>query len=341
MRRSIISIILFCAISLTVCAQKNDTIYLSNGDRLTGELKKVETGLVFLKTDAFGTVKIEVEKINTAYSKKYYEFRTTSGFRYFGAIQRSTTPGMIEVISTGDTIPKPMWDLVTISPINQRIFQRIDGSIDLGLNYTKSIDVFQYNLDGWVSYRSENIYTKLEVTSILSESRDDQIARNNDLGINITRYLPNKWFTRLQVDAQQNTELNLEHRFQMGPTIGYDIVRTTPMRLYSLAGVLLNQEKLIEPEEKSINVEGLFSLYYSWDRYKHPKVDISSGLDIYPSLTDLGRIRVEYDASIKYEILMDVFFTLSDYYNFDNQPSAGIGDSKNDYGIITSVGYTF
>jgi hypothetical protein len=39
--------------------KKNDTVYLDNGDRITGELKKFEYGLLFLKTDAMETVNIE------------------------------------------------------------------------------------------------------------------------------------------------------------------------------------------------------------------------------------------------------------------------------------------
>ena len=40
-------------------AQKDDTVYLKNGDRITGEFKKYEGGLLFLKTDGMSTVSIE------------------------------------------------------------------------------------------------------------------------------------------------------------------------------------------------------------------------------------------------------------------------------------------
>lgn len=321
-------------------AQKNDTIYLMNGDRITGELKKVETALITLKTDAMKTLSIEVAKVNTIYSKKYFEFRTISGARYYGSIQKADAKGTINLITGFDTIPKPLWDLTVISPINNRFFQRIDGSIDLGLNYTKSIDVFQYNFNAWSTYRSTHASTRIDLTSILSESGDTSFSKNNDFGLNYTRYLPNKWFARAQIDVQQNTELNLEHRVQSGPAVGYDIVRTSPMRLYALAGLLVNREKLLSTVDPSINLEGLVSMYYTWDRYVHPKVDISCGLDVYPSFSVAGRVRLEFDTSIKYELLTDVFINVSYYQNYDNKPSAD-GFSKNDYGIVTSLGYTF
>lgn len=340
MKRFIIYTSLLCFFSATGTAQKNDTLYLSNSDRVTGEFKKYETGQIFFKTDALFNVYVKADHINTVYSKKYFEFRTQSGIRYYGSINPSKTIGSIDIITIGDTITKPLWDIVQISPINQSIFQRIDGSIDFGLSYTRSIDVFQYNLNGSATYRSTHVSTRVDVSSILSDAGDDELAKNNDIGINLTRYLPKKWFVRTQIDFQQNTQLNLDRRFQIGPAIGYDLVRTTPMRLYGLAGILLNQETLIEPRNESVNVEGLFSLYYTWYRYKHPKIDISSGFDFYPSLTVGGRYRIDYDISAKYEILTDVFFNLSYYLSFDSHPDEG-GTSKNDTGIVASIGYSF
>ena len=334
--------ILFCLFVFCVFteAQKNDTIYLMNGDRITGELKKVETALITLKTDAMKTVSIEVEKVNTIFSKKYFEFRTISGIRYYGSIQTSEAKGTVNLITGIDTIPKPLWDLSVINRINNRFFQRIDGSIDLGLNYTKSIDVFQYNFNSWATYRATHTSTRIDITSLLSESGDDAFSKNNDFGLNHTRYLPKKWFARVQIDVQQNTELNLDHRVQLGPAAGYDIIRTSPMRFYTLLGLLINREQLITAVDPTINLEGLLTLNYTWDRYVHPKVDISCGIDVYPSFSVAGRVRLEFDTSIKYELLTDVFINLSYYQNYDNKPDVD-GLSKNDYGIVTSLGYTF
>jgi hypothetical protein len=335
-----LSLLLFGTLIPKGSGQKNDTLYLLNGDRITGEIKKVESALVTLKTNAMKTVYVEVEDVNSMNSKKYFEFRTISGYRYYGSMIRSLDTATIDLVTVDDTIPKPLWDLVMISQIRNRFFQRIDGSIDLGLNYTKSIDVFQYNLNAWTTYRGTNTATRIDITSILSEQGEDEIIKNHDIGLNLTRYFPGKWFARTQVDWQENTQLNLARRLQLGPAAGYDIVRTSPLRLYSLAGILVNSEKLITVEDPTINVEGLLSLYFNWDQYHFPKFDISTGFDLYPSFTVPGRVRFELDVNIRYEIVTDVFINLSYYQNFDNKPSAG-GASGNDYGVVTSLGYTF
>jgi hypothetical protein len=319
-------------------AQKNDTIYLMNGDRITGELKKLEYGLVFLKTDALETVTIEYDMIATMHSAKNFEYRTTSGYRYYGSVMKSATKGTINIVTKEDTIPKPLWDIVQITSIKNLFLQKIDGSIDMGLSFTKASDVFQYSLKSTVTHRTANYATRFDLNSILSEE-DNIWSKNNDVSLNVTRYLPEKWFVRAETRGQQNTELNLQYRIQAGAGGGYDIVRSNSQRLYGLVALLGNREETIDSAGISTNLECLFSVAWKWFRYRQPKLDISSSLNFYPSLTIAKRYRMEYDISSKIEIIKDVFLNLTLYENFDNAVTGTA--SKNDWGIITSIGYTF
>jgi hypothetical protein len=188
-------------------------------------------------------------------------------------------------------------------------------------------------------HRTENYATRFDMTSILSD-QDEVISKNNDIGINVTRYFPGKWFARAETKYQQNTELDLDSRVQGGLGSGYDIVRSNSQRLYGLAGLLGNRESTIDSSLVSYNLELLFSVQYKWFKYRSPKIDITSGFNLFPSLTTGGRVRFEYDLSAKIEILKDLYLSLTIYENYDNNPSAS-ASSKNDWGIITSLGYTF
>ena len=88
-----------------------------------------------------------------------------------------------------------------------------------------------------VSHRTENYFTKFDLSSLLSD-QDDVISKNNDVGLSVTRYLPGKWFTRAESKYQQNTELDLNSRVQAGLGGGYDLVRNNSQRLYGLMGLL-------------------------------------------------------------------------------------------------------
>jgi hypothetical protein len=331
--------VLFTLINFSVQAQKNDTVYLLNGDRLTGELKKLEYGLVYLKTDAMQTINIEYDRIYTIYSAKFFEMTVSSGFKYYGSIAGSPIPNTINIVTTNDSIPKPIADIVEITSIKKSFFKKIDGSVDAGLSYTKASDVFQYNLSATVTYRTPKYSTKFDLSSIFTDQEDD-ITRKNDIGLSVTRILPGKWLTGAQAKGQQNTELDLDQRWQVGLGLGYDMVRTNSNRFYALAGVLANHERTIDSALVSTNLEGLITLQYKWFQYRHPKIDVTSGFNFFPSFTVAGRYRIEYDLNAKFEIIKDLFFGISLYDNYDSKPSGG-SSAKNDWGIITSIGYTF
>lgn len=321
-------------------AQKNDTVYLKNGDRLTGEFKKFEYGQLFLKTDAMQTVYIEFDKISTVYSAKFFEIRTKSGYRYFGSLRKSVKPGNVLVVTATDTVPKPLWDIVQVTTIRNKFFQRIDGSVSLGLSYTKASDVFQYNLAAEVVHRSKHYSTRFDLSSILTDQKDKKMSNNTNIGINVTRYLPDKWFVRVQANGQQNTELDLKLRLQCGMGGGYDIVRSNAIRLYGLLGLIYNNEQTIDSSIMSNNMEVLVSTQFKWFQFKTPKIDFTTGLSFYYNLTIRNRIRLEYDLNAKFEIIKDLFFNITLYDSYDSQPFSG-ASAKNDWGIITSVGYAF
>ena len=320
-------------------AQKTDTVYLQNGDRITGEVKKFEDGLLFLKTDAMQTIEIEYDRIFTVYSSKLFEFRTTSGYRYYGTLLNSPDTGSIHIVLINDTVPKPLWDIVQITSMKNQFWQKIDGSVDVGLNYTKASDVLQFSFLASATYRAADYSTKLELSSIISDQEGD-ISRNNEASLGFTYFFEGKWFAVAQTAGQQNTELDLDYRIMIGLGGGYDLVRTNSQRLYAIGGALGNRERTIEESLQSTNLELMAGMHYKWFRYRHPKIDVNSGFNLYPSMTTWGRVRLEYDLAAKVEVVKDVYVGLTIYDNYDNNPSASSA-SKNDWGLITSLGYTF
>ena len=142
-RKQFFYLIFFFFSILAVQAQKNDTIYLRNGDRITGELKKFEYGLLDLSTDAMNSISIEFDRINSIHSSKFFEIRMKSGEKFFGHLQKSDVLSTVNVITITDTLPKRLWDIVLIVPIKRNFFKKIDGSVDLGLSCTKESDVCQ------------------------------------------------------------------------------------------------------------------------------------------------------------------------------------------------------
>lgn len=337
---NLIFLIGICLLHFSLKAQKNDTVYLLNGDRITGEVKKFEYGILTLKTDALQTVSIEYDRIGTVHSAKFFEIRTSAGDRMFGSLAKSHIPATINIITIEDTIPKPIIDIVQMTTIKKSFLKKIDGSVNMGLSYTKASDVFQYNLSSNVSYRTTKYYTNFELSSILTDEKTSDVSRKNDISLGLTRLLPGKWLAGALTKGQQNTELDLAYRWQLGLAMGYDFVRTNSNRLNGNIGLLANQEKTIDSAIVTQNLEGLLTVLYKWFQYRHPKINVTSSLNFFPSLTVANRYRLEYNLDANFEIIKDLFLGVSLYESFDSKPTGG-GSGKNDWGVITSIGYTF
>lgn len=60
---------------------------------------------------------------------------------------------------------------------------------------------------------------------------------------------------------------------------------------------------------------------------------------LFIGLSDLGRIRLDSKASVKYELIKNLYLNLSFYLNYDSNPPRPT--SKSDYGSYASVGWSF
>jgi hypothetical protein len=296
-----------------------------------------------LKTDGMSTLSIEYDEIKTLYSAKYFEIVKKTGFSYFGSITSLKEERKIGICIANDTVIEPISDIVKITPIKKRFWKKFSGSFELGLSYYKSTQTLQYYLNGDLDYRGKKDLISLGVDFLFSDQKVSDsliLSRKNDIGLTYTHFFQGRWWGGLGTKLQQNTELDLDRRIQLGLAAGYDIVHTNSIRFYIMGGLLANREKPTDSVTVSTNFEGLMSLKFTWLQHRHPKINISSDFNALPNFTVSNRWRLEYELVIRYEIVKDLFLSLTFYDNYDSKPSGG-GPSLNDWSVIFSVGYSF
>ncbi|MFL5491536.1 MAG: hypothetical protein ACJ8AV_08970, partial [Gemmatimonadales bacterium] len=66
----------------TVEAQK-DSVWIRNGDRITGEVKSLSRGLLKYSTDDLGTVYIEWDKVDRISTSTIVEVRLATGRKFY------------------------------------------------------------------------------------------------------------------------------------------------------------------------------------------------------------------------------------------------------------------
>ena len=317
---------------------RTDVITLNNGDRVTGEVERLDRGRVEFKTDDSGTIYFEWDKVASVVSVNQFEIITTDGSRFLGTLG-TQPPRQLLVTNALGQLTLPMAEVSAIRPIGSSFWQRLDGSFDLGFSYTKSSEVAQLNLNTTTIYRRPAFEARLTGSATLTRAVDEE---NDDRGIlqaQFFRYRGQRWYIGAGGGVETNDGLGLILRTQGGGTVGARWVNTNHAQLWTGAGISVNNEQG-EDAEPTQNVEAVATLRTSYYTYDRPRTNIDFSFEYYPSLSDFGRQRIQLDAALKREIWKDFFVSLSVFDSFDSRPP-NPESNTNDVGVVLSFGWTY
>lgn len=342
MRNFILAVALaHMAISIpTEAAGNNDVVTFLNGDRLTGEVKSLERGKLRFKTAATDTISIEWDDVAFLTSDQNIQIETEEGDRHLGHIATSTDEKRIVVETDAGPIIFDTEHVVLMTPIEEKGLERIDGDISVGYNFSKASEVQQFQLGADLDFRTETRIFALEIDAAQSDSEDNQSSQRQSLDLTYTRLRPNRWLTGAVIRLDRNDELGLDLRTSVGIGGGRILRQTNNTTLQLAGGVQLSRENVSGGVSDEDTVEAFGSLAWDWFRYDTPELDLSTNLHVFPNLSDSGRVRAEFDISLKWEMIEDLFWELSFYDSYDSDPIV-LDAEKNDYGIATSLGWEF
>src|SRR4030095_15847044 len=92
------------AVSMTASAHgqgRTDVVTLANGDRITGEIVRLERGRLQFKTDDAGTLYLEWDKLTSVVTTRLVEVVTTDGRTFLGSLGRAVDRSIAVVSSQG------------------------------------------------------------------------------------------------------------------------------------------------------------------------------------------------------------------------------------------------
>ena len=193
------------------------------------------------------------------------------------------------------------------------------------------------NLTSNVRFRQEKYEIGFSANWNETSRTEDNNSSRADISTTYTRFLRNRWFWQGVGGVEGNEELGLNMRALVGGTAGRYLIQSPTLRLELNAGLAGNWED--RQDGRTQSVEGLISS--SLEIFKHtlPVTRLSANINVFPGITESGRMRVNTNISLRNEIVRSVFWDLTFFSNFDNRPPEGA--SEEDYGIVTSLGATF
>ena len=332
--------LLFLIVLPSQSVAKTDVVTFNNGDRLTGEVKSLDKGLLRFNTDATGTITIEWGDIAYVSSNQNIQVETEEGLRFLGQLAPAEGERTIIVETSSGPFEVAADRVIALTPIKETVIGRLDGEVTAGYDFTKATAVKQLNIGFDLQYRTELRDFALDLDASTSDSAGSDSSQRHDLNLSYSRYRPNRWLTIGTVQLTRNDQLGIDLRTSVGAGGGRILRQTNSTNLILGAGLLLSSENVASglPSERSIEAVGRVS--WDWFRYDLPELDLSTNLQVIPSLSVAGRVRSEFEIEFKWEFIDDFFWLLRYYNSYDNKPSDPTAETI-DYGIKTSVGWDF
>lgn len=334
-------------IALVACVEaaayaqgKTDVVILANGDRITGEIAKLERGRLEFKTDDAGTLYLEWDKLlSVVAANRFVEVLTTTGTRFLGPLLPATDRA-ISVGTSEGAVTLQMAEVTLITPIGTSFWRKLDGSIDVGFSSTQSSGVAQLNVNSETVYRKPAFSARL--TGALTLTKTDDEEGRDDRGYveaSYLRYPWHRWFITSATRFETNESLGLELRSQIWVAGGPRLVNSNRAQMVIGGGLSFNDERGVDVEATQ-NIEALGLFRWSYYTYDRPKTNLDVDFQYYPSLNNWGRQRLQLDAGVKRELLTDLFVAVSLYNTFDSRPPNPDANT-NDIGIVVSIGWSY
>lgn len=323
-----------------VRAEKTDVVVLINGNAVTGEIKSLEFGELRYGTDSMGTVNIEWEEIVALTSDQSLQVEVASGTRYFGNLVAASESGSIAVGRGANIQELDLSHVVRITPIetDDKIWQRLEGSVSFGFNTGKASEVTTGNLNANVRYRARTFLLGMDIASAITAQPGAPTTQNQSLNFNYQRFRNSRWFTDWFAGVESNDAQGVNARFLAGGGLGRYLVQNNKNQFSVLTGLVATQENLTGDTSSTTNAEGKLTVQYL-HRSIEPSTDIAFSANIFPLLEDFSSFRADSNLSLRHEFIDDLYIDLSVYYTYVTDPPEG--SLKDDYGVITSIGYSF
>ena len=288
-----------CAASAPLLA---DTVWLKNGDKLTGTIQLVDGGKLLLKTDYAGSITLNMTKVATLESDQALLVKQDD---FVGEHAKSLRPaGQGQVMLVNGEAPR----VVELASISQMMVPRPlvqdlawTGTLDFSADYKRAAnDVRDYNID--LDTKARHGAWRHGITAEYDhETKDDERKTDRvELGYDLDRFFTQKFFWKGQLKYSHDRVEELETQRTIGTGPGYQFW-DDELGAFSLAG-LFNRNDYVFADGSS---EHFSSVTGKWDykRYLDGKnLELYTQGEVGAPFVDSVDYIIDSEAGLRYRL---------------------------------------
>lgn len=325
-----------------------DVIIMKNGDHLTGEVKGINAGVLYVDLDYVdGTVSLEWSQVAHLESNQPFIVKTQEGSVYSGTLKTLETsvgqPIKIEVANGGQQAVAALDGprIVSLEQTSESFWQRMNGAISFGTTYTKGNQSTQYSLSSQVEYLRERWNAGASYNSNLSSSTGAHLSSRNQVGIDAMHLLPWKnYFYGGLGRFLQSSEQGIQLQTNFGAGVGRYLENSNHASVSVLAGAAWQRTDYTESAVSVLRQNVAAAVVAAEVKvFVFKKTNLTITTNFFPAVSDPGRVFVNTNATYYLKLFHNISWNLSFYGDWDNQPPAGFSGS--DYGSSIGLSWTF
>jgi hypothetical protein len=279
-----------------------DTVWLKNGDRLTGKIRLLDGGKLLLETDYGGSIPLKWSKIATLQSEQQLLIKQDE---VTGEIAKALQPaeqGKVVLANGGEPVTVELASIKQIikpKPVIQDLVWK--GNVDLAFDYKRAeSDTDDHN----VSLDTEARHGRWRHNAAAQynrETRDDvEVTDNWETEYALDRFLTEHWFWQGRFDYKRDHIEEVERQRTLGTGPGYQFW-DNELGAFSLASLINRGDHEYTNGEK----ESFYSLAVKWDynRYLVGKtIEVFTSGEVGKPLEGIADYTLDAEAGLRYKV---------------------------------------
>jgi putative salt-induced outer membrane protein YdiY len=341
---------LFLLAYLLVClcspaqAKRKDVVVMNNGDHFTGQVKRLQNGLLFVETDyVSGNIGLDWNQVQSVQSTATYRIVLNNGQRLEGKIEKNSgenaKPEDFLIREATEEVQVSSADIASIDTKKPTFWRQLQGAIDVGYSFASGNNQSTLNADTSAAYKTPGWETAASFDATFSGQSGATNTNREDVQATVSKFLNRNSFAVALSDFLHSSRQDLILRSTLGGGYGRYLRRTTNSNLAWLGGVVYIHESFgtTAGNPSGQSIEGVVGLQYNYVRFDVG--EFNSQLRTFPGLTDSGRLRLTTNNSLTIKLRNNFRLVFTFWDNFDSRPPATA--KKNELGISSGIGWSF
>jgi len=325
-------------------AKRKDVVIMNNGDHFTGEVKRLENGLLYVETEyVAGNIGLDWNQVYSVQSTATYRIVLNNGTRLVGKIEKVAGQKAKDrdflIHEAAEEVQVPSATIVSMDTTKPTFWRQLQGSIDLGYSFSSGNSQTATNVNTNAAYRTAGWEAATAYDSTFGGQAGASKTNRQDLQTTFAKFLNRNSYLVALSDFLHSSQQDLTLRTTLGGGYGRYLKRTANSNLSWLAGVAFVNESFDttagQPSDQQ--ADALVGLQYSYVRFKVG--EFNSQLLVFPGLTDTGRVRVTTNNSINIKLINNFHLAFTFWDNFDSRPP--LTAKRNELGVSSGIGWSF